>query len=122
MDRSGGKLSQRDYAGVYVLVEKIKRGKSRVNITEMSASDTGEPNITGGFIFKRDHTERYEQSFRTSRGNHFYYVDPDPEEMSREQMNWISRYMSRFEQATSATRRAATRRILMSMRSSISTG
>ena len=99
MDRSGGKLSQRDYAGVYVLVEKIKRGKSRVNITEMSASDTGEPNITGGFIFKRDHSERYEKSFPTSRGNHFYYVDPDPEEMSREQMNWISRYMSRFEQA-----------------------
>ena len=99
MDRSGGKLSQRDYMGVYVLVEKIKRGKSRVNITEMSASDTTEPNITGGFIFKRDHTERYEPSFRTSRGNHFYYVDPDPEEMSREQMNWISRYMSRFEQA-----------------------
>jgi hypothetical protein len=99
LDRSGGKLSQRDYMGVYVLVEKIKRGKDRVNITEMKASDTSEPNITGGYIFKRDHSERYEQSFRTSQGNHFYYVDPDPEEMSREQMNWISRYMSRFEQA-----------------------
>jgi len=99
MDRSGGKLARRDYMGVYVLVEKIKRDKNRVNITEMSASDTGEPDMTGGFIFKRDHSERSEPSFRTSRGNHFYYVDPDPEEMSRDQMNWISRYMTRFEQA-----------------------
>ncbi len=99
LDRSGGKLGQRDYMGVYVLVEKIKRDKNRVNIAELSASDTTEPNITGGYIIKRDHSERYEQSFRTGQGNHFYYVHPDPEDMSREQMNWISRYMTRFEQA-----------------------
>jgi len=99
IDRSGGKLGSRDYMGVYVLVEKIKRDKNRVNITELKASDTGEPNITGGYIFKRDHSERYEQSFRTGQGNHFYYVEPNPEDMSREQMNWLSRYMSRFEQA-----------------------
>jgi hypothetical protein len=99
IDRTGGRLSQRDYMGVYVLVEKIKRGKSRVNITELTGSDTTEPNITGGYIFKRDHSERYEQSFRTSQGNHFYYVEPKPEDMSREQMNWLSRYVNRFEQA-----------------------
>jgi hypothetical protein len=99
MDRTGGRLGQRDYMGVYVLVEKIKRGKSRVNVTELTASDTTEPNITGGYIFKRDHSERYEQSFRTSQGNHFYYVDPNPENMSREQMNWLKSYMHRFEQA-----------------------
>lgn len=99
IDRSGGKLAQRDYMGVYVLVEKIKRGKDRVNIAELKASDTAEPNITGGYIFKRDHSERHEQSFRTGQGNHFYYVDPKPEDMSREQMNWLSRYMNRFEQA-----------------------
>jgi len=39
LDRSGGRLGQRDYMGVYVLVEKIKRGKSRVNITELVGSD-----------------------------------------------------------------------------------
>lgn len=99
IDRSGGKLSRRDYMGVYVLVEKIKRGKGRVDIAELSASDTGEPAITGGYIFKRDHSDRYEPSFRTSRGNQFFYVEPDPKEMSREQMTWLSRYMGRFEQA-----------------------
>jgi hypothetical protein len=99
IDRSGGKLSQRDYMGVYVLVERIKRDKNRVNITELSGSDTTEPAITGGYIFKRDHSERYEQSFRTGRNNHFYYVEPKSAEMTREQMSWLSRYMNRFEQA-----------------------
>lgn len=99
LDRSGGKLSQRDYMGVYVLVERIKRSKDRVDLVELSASQTTEPEITGGFILKRDHSNRYEQGFRTSEGNHFNYVEPDPEDMSREQMNWIASYMRRFEQA-----------------------
>ncbi|HYV29969.1 MAG TPA: CotH kinase family protein, partial [Candidatus Binatia bacterium] len=99
IDRSGGKLSQRDYMGVYVLVEKIIRGKNRVNITELFGSDNTEPNITGGYIFKRDHSERYEPSFRTSRGVHFYFVEPKAEELSREQISWLGRYMNRFEQA-----------------------
>jgi hypothetical protein len=99
MDRSGGKLSQRDYMGVYVLVERIKRSKSRVDLEELSASDTSEPAITGGYILKRDHSDNYEPGFRTGEGNHFSYVEPDPEDMSREQMNWIANYMRRFEQA-----------------------
>ena len=53
MDRSGGKLGQRDYMGVYVLVEKIKRGKNRVNVTELTGADTSEPNITGGYILQK---------------------------------------------------------------------
>lgn len=98
IDRSGGKLGMRDYMGVYVLVERIKRGKNRVNIAALTPADSTEPNISGGYIFKRDHSERYEASFRAGR-NHYYYVDPKPEDMSRDQMNWLTRYMSRFEQA-----------------------
>jgi hypothetical protein len=99
LDRSGGRLGPRDYMGVYVLVEKIKRGKNRVNIAELSGSDTSEPGISGGYIFKRDHSERWEPSFHTSRGGSFYYVDPQATEMTRDQMTWLTRYMTRFEQA-----------------------
>src|SRR6185503_13738433 len=84
LDRSGGKLGPRDYMGVYVLVEKIKRGKNRVNIAELQGSDATEPNISGGYIFKRDHSERWEPSFHTRRGGSYYYVEPQPTEMSRE--------------------------------------
>lgn len=99
IDRSGGKLSQRDYMGLYVLIEKIKRDKNRVSVAEINGSDLTEPNISGGYIFKRDHSERWEPSFRTSRGQHFYYVDPKPEGLTREQTAWLTHYMNRFEQA-----------------------
>jgi hypothetical protein len=99
IDRSGGRLGSRDYMGVYVLVEKIKKSKNRVNIADLDGAATAEPEISGGYIFKRDHSERWEQSFHTSHGNHFYFVDPKPAELTREQMSWLQRYMNRFEQA-----------------------
>ena len=39
-----------DYKGVYVLMEKIKRGEDRVNIDKLSPSDNTEPDISGGYI------------------------------------------------------------------------
>src|SRR6266849_6566052 len=53
--RSGAKLSQKSYLGVYVFEERIKRGKERVNIAKLQPSDNLEPAITGGYIFKKDH-------------------------------------------------------------------
>ena len=55
VNESGGKLSKRDYKGVFVLEEKIKRSKDRVNLQKLSTNDNAEPNITGGYIFKKDH-------------------------------------------------------------------
>jgi len=57
VNRTGRKLSQRDYAGVYVFQERIRRGKERVNITKLTPEDGAEPNITGGYIFKKDHVD-----------------------------------------------------------------
>jgi len=55
LNQVGGKLGKRHYMGVYVLEEKIKRGKDRVNIQKLGTNDNAEPNITGGYIFKKDH-------------------------------------------------------------------
>src|SRR5207249_4684717 len=38
-----GRLSKSNYAGVYVLEEKIKRDKNRVNIAKLEPADTEEP-------------------------------------------------------------------------------
>src|SRR5439155_2912765 len=35
VNKTGAKLGQRDYAGVYVFEEKIKRDKDRVNISKL---------------------------------------------------------------------------------------
>lgn len=42
------------YLGLYVLMEKIKRDKNRVNITKMANTDITGSAITGGYIFKID--------------------------------------------------------------------
>ncbi len=42
------------YQGVYQLVEHVRIGADRVNIQEMSASDTTATNITGGYLLEID--------------------------------------------------------------------
>src|ERR1019366_2712218 len=39
-----------EYRGVYALMEKIKRGKFRVNISKLTSLDNAVPAITGGYI------------------------------------------------------------------------
>src|SRR5205823_3830074 len=99
VNRAGSKLSTRGYFGVYVLEERIKRGKNRVNIAKLAPEDATEPNITGGYLFKKDHTDKGKPGFMTSRGNYFFYVEPKPEEMTPAQKAWLTRHLNQFEQA-----------------------
>ncbi len=92
-----GKVTRNDYMGVYVFEEKIKRGKNRVNIESLSRSDNSEPNISGGYIFKRDHADRNENGFYTRYGGPYYYVYPKAAEITSAQRRWLNDYMNRFE-------------------------
>src|SRR6185295_17567894 len=58
VNERGTKLTMEDYAGVYVFEEKVTRGKSRVDIAKLEPSGLREPEITGGYIFKKDHSGR----------------------------------------------------------------
>jgi hypothetical protein len=55
------KLSMEDYAGVYVLEEKVTRDKSGVNIAKLDPAATEEPEVSGGYVFKKDHASSYER-------------------------------------------------------------
>lgn len=92
-------VSLRDYAGVYVLIEKIKRGKNRVNIAKLGPDDTSDPEITGGYIVKRDHRERRDASFETLYGGPYFYVYPKADVITAEQKSWLERYFKAFESA-----------------------
>ena len=50
----GQAVSYNDYRGVYVLMERIKRGKDRVDIEKLTSLVTDPTLITGGYIFRRD--------------------------------------------------------------------
>jgi hypothetical protein len=61
LDEAGTKLSMEHYVGVYVFTEKVTRGKGRVDIAKLEPDDTREPQLTGGYIFKKDHSSSSER-------------------------------------------------------------
>lgn len=95
----GQKLNRRMYAGVYVLEERIKRARQRVNITKLAKSDQKEPEITGGYIIKKDHEEKQGGGFTTSRGIHFFFVEPKDDELTPRQAAWLKEHMNQLEKA-----------------------
>lgn len=51
-------LTRAHYVGVYVLEEKVKIAAQRVVLHKLSPRDIAEPEITGGYLFKKDHFEK----------------------------------------------------------------
>ncbi len=94
---NGQGVSMDDYVGVYILMEKIKLGKNRVNITKLEPSDNAEPQITGGYIIKKDKLDPGDLTFSTSRGLSLIHLEPEKAEITQEQMNWIKGYINEFE-------------------------
>jgi hypothetical protein len=58
VNQENRKLSKADYVGVYVFEERVKRDKNRVDLKKLDPTDNSEPKLTGGYIFKKDHTDR----------------------------------------------------------------
>ncbi len=91
-----GRMGNRDYVGTYVLAEKIKRGRNRVNLDATEAGEaSGE--TPGGYLFKKDHVDPGEIGFRTGRGLHFLYVYPKERDITGEQRTRLVNYLNQFE-------------------------
>jgi hypothetical protein len=99
LNTSGGGVSMNDYVGVYILMEKIKVGKNRVDIAKLESSDNAEPQITGGYIVKKDKLDPGDLTFNTSKGLSLIHLEPDKTEITQEQRNWIKGYINEFEAA-----------------------
>lgn len=97
--RSAGRVSMRDYAGVYVLMEKIKRGANRVNLAKLDPGQGPGADLSGGYIVKRDHQDRREPRFSTGRGGPYFFVYPDSRKVTPQQRAWLVRYFRTFETA-----------------------
>jgi hypothetical protein len=89
-----------DYRGLYVLMEKIKRDKNRINIAELDSLDTTGDAVTGGYIFKFDKPEGENIGGWRSAYNIFYqYHYPKADEIIPEQKAYIRDFMNQFENA-----------------------
>ena len=85
------------YMGVYVLMEKLKRGKNRVDIKRLKPEHTTEPEITGGYIIKKDDPGRDERGLLTGQEFKLRYEEPKESELTAVQRAWMGRYLDDFE-------------------------
>lgn len=92
-----------NYEGVYVLTEKIKQDKNRVDIAKMTEEDNNGDELTGGYIFKVDRNTQdipgigWTSDFPDNK--FFAYVDPKADDISESQKMYLREYMSDFESA-----------------------
>jgi hypothetical protein len=100
---SGAKVRSSDYQGVYVLIEKIKRDPNRVDLATLYASSTDEPDVSGGYILKKDRLDPGDAGFVTSRGQNLAFVTPKEREITAKQRAYISGYLNKFEAALYGT-------------------
>ncbi len=98
-------LSWDHYRGVYVLMEKIKRDGERVDITKLEPGDNDEPAISGGYLLKVDWVEWEEEHWQQpvvqteACGCALLLEDPKQDEITAEQLDWITAWMNDMEAA-----------------------
>ncbi len=90
-----------EYLGLYLLLEKVKQGHDRVNVTKIDPGDNSYPDVTGGYITKSDKTTGGDPVAWTMSSHPgledvpFIHELPKPENVTSQQNNYIH---SQFEQ------------------------
>ena len=86
-----GKLSMENYWGVYVLMERNERGAGRIDVERLEPGDNQEPDVTGGYILKRDRIEPHDVGL--SAGGHTNIVFAYPRVPTAAQKSYIRDYL-----------------------------
>ncbi len=97
-----GPMTFRQYQGIYVLEEKIKVGKHRVNIDRLGPEDVKQPEVTGGYLLKIDRLGPDEGGFWAGDAS-LVYVEPKERVISlpqrAPQRQYLATYFADFERA-----------------------
>lgn len=93
-----------EYLGVYLVAEKIKIDKNRVDIATLKPEDISGDELTGGYIMSIDRTQEgsFNSPYIGRTGTYpvtISYVDPKYDEITEEQRNYIKEYIFSFEDA-----------------------
>jgi hypothetical protein len=85
-----------EYMGVYVLIEKLKIDKDRLDLSAPDAAD-----LSGGYLLEMtlsDRVEDDESSFICRESEKAMVIKyPDKDDITPEQQNWITDYINGFE-------------------------
>jgi len=102
-----------EYMGLYVLQEKVKRDKARVNIKKLEAADISGDALTGGYIMKIDRIDAGDKYFNSyfpsvypkipSQPSPISYIHvyPNSAKIVQVQQDYIKNYVTQFEKALS---------------------
>ena len=93
------------YEGLYILMEKVKRDKNRVDISSLKLTDNTGDDVTGGYLLKIDKTEGSKSKLwnTTLTVNGVNYTIPIQIEYPKitditdAQFNYIKNYVTEFE-------------------------
>ncbi|MBQ4279117.1 MAG: CotH kinase family protein [Rikenellaceae bacterium] len=88
-----------EYVGNYQITEQIRVDKNRVNITEMTAADTGGDALTGGYLLEFDGYNGEEiNTFSTAEMGYPVTVkEPDEDVLGPVQFDYITGYVNQVE-------------------------
>lgn len=85
-----------EYQGIYVLMEKIKQDKGRLDVAKLLSTDISGEELTGGYIWKVD-------GFSNEFGFNRSMVDPQTEDLAAEQFNYIKQVDDDFRSMMNGT-------------------
>lgn len=92
------------YDGIYLLCEKIKQDRNRVDIAKLNPDENSGDDLTGGYIFSTDYytdddswLSNHSPINKPGARVHFVYCDPKPEELSPVQKIYLRDHVNLFE-------------------------
>lgn len=92
------------YKGIYLLGEKIKQDKNRVNIAQLNPDENSGDDLTGGYIFVNDYysasdswLSNYSPLNRPDGDVYFVYYDPKPYDLTSAQKTYLKNFVDSFE-------------------------
>lgn len=104
--RNTGGIASNHYNGIYVLEEKIKIAKDRVNIDKLEPEHVNLPEVTGGFLLKVDRLDPGDSGL-SAGGQSLAYIDPKERELKTPQRapqrTYLIGYLNSFAKALAAT-------------------
>jgi hypothetical protein len=100
-----------NYEGIYILMEKVKKDKGRVDISTLKTTDNSGDDVTGGYILKIDKTEGSKSRLWNTTLNYGlaqftipYQIEyPKMTDITDAQFNYIRKYVTDFETSLKAS-------------------
>ncbi len=99
LNQDGGPITSADYRGVYILIERVKRSGDRVDVARLDPLQNAGPEVTGGYIFKKDKADPGNVNVSTAGAGNFAVTYPPEDRITSAQTSYLQTYLRAFESA-----------------------